>query len=107
MLPTFYQTHLKTQLNQAQYLILTILLTLLQRYRWVRLEELADKFPQLIKFESRRRKIQRFLELPQLTIEKIWFPIFSDWLNRKFESTEVLYVVIDRTLRGMYQPTND
>lgn len=100
IIPEFYQTHLRTQLNQAQYLILSILLTLLQRYRWVRLEELADKFPQLIRFESRRKKIQRFLDLPQLTIEKIWFPLFSDWLKREFEISEVLYVVIDRTQWG-------
>ena len=56
MLPERYQTHLTTQLNKAQYLIISILVQLLQSYRWVRLEELANKFPQPILFESRRRK---------------------------------------------------
>jgi hypothetical protein len=52
ILPEFHQTHLLPQLTQAQYLILSMLLSLLQRYRWVRLEDLADKFPQPILFES-------------------------------------------------------
>ena len=72
MFPELYQTHLTTQLNKAQYLILSILVQLLQSYRWVRLEELANKFPQPILFESRRKKLQRFLDLPSLTIETIW-----------------------------------
>ncbi len=45
MFPEFYQKHLTTQLNKSQYLILLILVQLLQSYRWVRLEELANKFP--------------------------------------------------------------
>lgn len=97
LLPTFYTLHLKTQLSRAEFLILSILVGLLQTYRWVRLEELASKFPQKILFESRRRKIQRFLSLPKLTIANIWFPIFTYWLNSSFERTEVLYIAIDRT----------
>lgn len=76
MLPKIYQNHLATQLNKTQYLILSILVQLIQSYRWVRLEELANKFPQPILFESRRKKLQRFLDLPILTIETIWLPIF-------------------------------
>ena len=100
MLPERYQTHLTTQLNKAQYLIISILVQLLQSYRWVRLEELANKFPQPILFESRRRKLQRFLELPSLTLETIWFPIFKDWLTRRWAINEVLYIAIDRTRWG-------
>lgn len=37
------------------------------------------------------------MSLPQLTIEKIWFPIFPAWLSTEFESQEVLYIAIDRT----------
>lgn len=96
-LPAFYQIHLENQLKRSEYLILSILLNLLQNYRWVRLEELASKFPQNILFESRRRKLQRFLSMPQLTIAKIWWPIFTYWLNQTFDVTEVLYIAIDRT----------
>ena len=66
----------------------------------MRLEELANKFPQPILFESRRRKLQRFLELPSLTLETIWFPIFKDWLTRRWAIDEVLYIAIDRTRWG-------
>ena len=100
MLPERSQNHLITQLNKAQYLILSILIQLLQSYRWVRLEELANKFPQPILFESRRKKNQRFLELPSLTLETIWFPIFKDWLTRRWSINEVLYIAIDRTRWG-------
>ena len=101
MFPELYQTHLTTQLNKAQYLMLSILVQLLQSYRWVRLEELANKFPQPILFESRRKKLQRFLDLPSLTIETIWLPIFQNWLNQRFAREEVLYVAIDRTRWGL------
>lgn len=100
MLPERYQTHLTTRLNKAQYLILSILVQLLQSYRWVRLEELANKFPQPILFESRRRKLQRFLELSSLTLEAIWLPIFSDWLRQRYSTNEVLYIAIARTRWG-------
>jgi hypothetical protein len=52
MLPENYQNHLVTQVNKAQYLILSILVQLLQSYRWVNLEELANKFPSPILWVS-------------------------------------------------------
>ena len=85
MFPELYQTHLTTQLNKAQYLILSILIQLLQSYRWVRLEELANKFPQPILFESRRKKLQRYLDLPSLTIETIRSTLLVIYRNSKFD----------------------
>lgn len=70
MLPLFYQTHLQSQLSRSEYLLLTILLNLLQSIKQVKIETLATALPLPITFESRRKKIQRFLSLPQLTIEK-------------------------------------
>jgi len=96
-LPTFYIKHLKTQLKRAEFLIFFMLVTILQDHRWVRLEELANQFPQKILFESRRKKLQRFLDNPHLTVAKIWWPLFSYWLQNNFESDEVLYIAIDRT----------
>ncbi|MCL1474847.1 hypothetical protein [Argonema antarcticum] len=65
------------------------------------MEELANQFPQKILFESRRQKLQRFLSLPHLTIERIWWPLFTYWLAKNFEPTEVLYIAIDRTQWGL------
>ena len=66
MLPQFYQTHLQQQLTRAQFLVLGLLLNVLQSEKQVKLERLARMFPYPITIESRRRKLQRFLELPQL-----------------------------------------
>lgn len=51
-------------------------------------------------FDSRRKKIQRFLSLPQLTLEKIWFPILQAWLKDNFESSHIFNIAIDRTSWG-------
>ncbi len=100
MLPLSYQTHLQSQLNRAEYLLLTMLVNLLQSVKQVKLEALATALPLPITFESRRKKIQRFLSLPQLTLEKIWFPILQAWLKASFAPTHVLYIAIDRTKWG-------
>lgn len=101
LIPSFYTQHLKTQLKTAEFLILNILVVMLQQHRRVKLEELASQFPQKILFESRRKKLQRFLSLPHLTIAQIWWPLFTYWLTKNFEQTEVLYIAIDRTQWGL------
>jgi hypothetical protein len=97
MLPLFYQKHLKSQLNVAEFIFLEILLILLQSIKKVSLEKLANALPIGIRFESRRKRIQRFLSLPNLTIEKVWFPIVKEWLVRYFNDEKIIYVAIDRT----------
>jgi hypothetical protein len=62
--------------------------------------ERRNDLPLPITFESRRKKIQRFLSLPQLTLEKIWFPILQTWLKANFAPAHVLYIAIDRTKWG-------
>jgi hypothetical protein len=58
---------------------------------------LATALPIPILFESRRKKIQRFLSLPNLSIEKVWFPIVTSCLSTYFEREKIIYVVMDRT----------
>ena len=107
MLPLFYQTHLQQHLTRAQFLVLGILLELLQSQRQVKLERLASVFPYPITTENRRRKLQRFLSLPQLTIDRIWYPIITYWLTTYCQVGQTLSIVIDRTWRGLYQHTHD
>jgi len=64
MILTLYQTHLQKYLTPSQFLVMTILLSLIQSEKQVRLERLSRVFPYLITAESRRRKLQRFLDLP-------------------------------------------
>lgn len=100
MLPVFYQTHLQQHLTRVQFLVLSILLALLQSERQVKLEGLAKAFPYPITTESRRRKLQRFLDLPQLTIDRIWHPLVTYWLTTYCQAGETLSILIDRTQWG-------
>jgi len=97
MLPSFYQACLQAQLTSIQFITLKMLVALLQRERQVSLERLATLFAQPIQFESRRRNIQRFLQLPQLNVKALWFPIVKHWLKQQFHRGQKLYLVIDRT----------
>ena len=96
MLLEFYQKHLKSQMSLADYIFLKILLHLLQSIKKVSLEKLASALPLPIKFESRRKRIQRFLSLPNLTIEKVWFPIIKEILKVYFQKEKIIYIAIDR-----------
>ena len=79
---------------------MTILLSLIQSEKQVRLERLSRVFPSLITAESRRRKLQRFLDLPHLTIELIWFPLITYWLTPYCRVGQSLLIAIDRSQWG-------
>ncbi len=100
MLPRSYQTHLKSQLSRTDYLLLQILINLLQLIKNVNLESLATALPLSIMFESRRKKIQRFLSLPCLKVETIWFPILTSWLETQIQINQVIHLAIERTTWG-------
>jgi len=97
MLPTFYQICWEHQLKQTQYLTLQILVFLLQAHKHVSIERLATVMPYPVLFESRRRGIQRFLMLPILNVETLWFPIIKYIVRTYIKSTKVLTLTIDRT----------
>lgn len=78
--------------------MLQILVMLLQFHKSVTIEKLATVFPQPILFESRRRSIQRFLLVPQLSIKALWFPLLKRWVKaRKIKQGKRLTLAIDRT----------
>ena len=87
--------------------MLTILLDLIQSEKQVRLERLARVFPYPITTESRRRKLQRFLDIAQLTIALIWFPLISYWLTTYCSVGQTLSIAIDPTSMGVYQSVYD
>jgi hypothetical protein len=97
MLPEFYRISLQNQLTYSQLLTLEILVWLLQVHKQVKLERLAAHFPLPILFESRRRHIQRFLNLSVLSISLIWFPIIEMVIQGKIKLGQRLYLAIDRT----------
>ena len=96
--PKFNQNCPSYLLTPAQYKMLSMLIMLLQFHKTVTIEKLATVFPQPIKFESRRRSIQRSLLLPQLSIQYIWFPLLKRLVknSRQFQEKQLIFA-IDRT----------
>jgi hypothetical protein len=100
MIPTFYRIHLEKKLTLAQFKLIEILLPVIQSEKQIRLERLSRVFPFLITSESRRRKLQRFLDLPNLTISLIWFPLITYWLTTYCRVGTRLSRSIDRSQWG-------
>ncbi|WP_293063273.1 hypothetical protein [Okeania sp. SIO2B3] len=63
----------------------------------VKIERLAAYFSLPIKYESRRRHIQRFLTLFSLSLPVFWFPIIQAIINQEFAHGSRLILTIDRT----------
>jgi len=103
MIAKEYESVLKEHLNMAQFLLLTLLVGCLQQIRDMRLERLAEALPLTILMESRRKKIQRFLNLEILSIEKIWFPCVKEFVKEtdKYRKGGCVYLAIDRTNWGL------
>lgn len=96
MLQESYQKILINQFKTADFIFLNILITVLQSIKKVNLEKLANALPIGIKFESRRRRLQRFLVLNNLKIETVWHPILSMIMSTYFDPNKIVYVAIDR-----------
>jgi hypothetical protein len=90
----------KKQLSSAQFKLIGILLPLIQSEKQVRLERLSRVFPYPITTESRSRKLQRFLDLPNSTISLIWFPLITYWLLTYCRVGTRLSIAIDRSQWG-------
>lgn len=100
MLTQFYHDILAPQLTAAQYLTLQMLVMLVQTYKIIQIEKLAENLSICIKYESRRRHIQRFLNLKVLTVSGIWYPIIKEIIKRNWPEKNRLELIIDRTQWG-------
>jgi len=94
---TLYESHFKQSLTKAQYKTLEILIWLLTVQKTVKIERLAACFPLPIKYESRRRHIQRFLILFSFSLPLFWFPIVEQIIQQEFKSKSRLIITLDRT----------
>jgi hypothetical protein len=97
MLPELYLTSLQSQLSASQLLTLEMLVWLLQFHKQVRIERLAACFPLPILYESRRRHVQRFLILPQLSIPLLWFPLIKSIVLTQVQPGTQVIIPLDRT----------
>jgi hypothetical protein len=50
-----------------------------------------------IKFESRRKKVQRFLSDDEWVLDDIWLSLVIDWIKSSVKQNKVVYLAIDRT----------
>ncbi|NEO73953.1 IS4 family transposase [Moorena sp. SIO3H5] len=80
---------------------MTLVVASLQLLRQVKLEVLAQALPLPILFESRRKKLRRFLRLREFNIVSIWFPCVSALLEEMFKPNDRIYLAIDRTSWGV------
>jgi len=97
MLPSFYQKFLEKYLNKSQLVTLKMLVWLLQNQKQVRIERLAATLPLPIQQNSRRRHLQRFLNLNALSVLLLWFPIIEEIINQHFKVGSQLIIAMDRT----------
>lgn len=97
MLPEFYRTCLQSQLSSSQLHTLEILVWLLQQHKQVRIERLSAYLPLPILFASRRRHLQRFLILPQLSVALIWLPLIKGIIRTQVKSEKQIILTLDRT----------
>jgi hypothetical protein len=100
MIAKEYEVLLKKHLSLAQYLLLVLLVGVLQRIQCVKLETLADALPLPIRFESRRKKVQRFLDLSVWKLEEIWLQWVQLLVSQHWQKEKLLYVAMDRTSWG-------
>ena len=100
MLEQLYQNIFAPQLTAAQYLTLQMLVRLVQTYKTIQIEKLAENLFIGIKYESRRRHIQRFLSLKFLTVSGIWYPIIKEIIKINWPEKTKLELIIDRTQWG-------
>ena len=96
MLPSFYQKFLEKYLNKSQLVTLKMLVWLLQNQKQVRIERLAATLALPIQQNSRRRHLQRFLNLNALSV-LLWFPIIEEIINQHFKVGSQLIIAMDRT----------
>ncbi|MBV8884492.1 MAG: hypothetical protein JO235_10925 [Chroococcidiopsidaceae cyanobacterium CP_BM_RX_35] len=97
MLSELYRTCLQSQLSQSQLHTLEILVWVLQQHKQVRIERLAACLPLPILFESRRRHLQRFLILPQLSVVLIWLPLIQKIITTQIKPGKQVIIALDRT----------
>jgi len=97
MLPQFYQTQLQKYLSETQLITLKLLVWLLQSQKTVKIERLAATLPLPIQQNSRRRHIQRFLNLTCLSVVILWLPLIKEIITQRIAKGRQLIIALDRT----------
>ncbi len=99
----FYQDHIDKKLSPSQVATLQILLYLISVHKTVQISKLSNYFPLPIQLESKRKHIQRFLTLKELSLPLFWFPLVKIIIENLFSFSSELVLIIDR---NQWQDTN-
>jgi hypothetical protein len=78
-----HHAHLSEKLTHSNYLLTILLIQVVQSIKEVTLESIATKLAMPIKFESRRKKIQRFLSNDEWDLDDIWLSLVDKCLLRR------------------------
>ena len=97
MLLESYHVHLSEKLTRSNYLLTILLIQVVQSIKEVTLESIATKLGMPIKFESRRKKVQRFLSDNEWDLDDIWLSLVIDWIKGSVKQNEIIHIAIDRT----------
>jgi hypothetical protein len=104
-----YHTHFQEYLSPEQIVFIEMLVRVIQVFKEIKIEKLAGRIPLPIKFESRRKAIQRFLLERALDISLLWLPIIKQIVDRKMSEQKhrikkkddvdrkKIYLAMDRT----------
>jgi hypothetical protein len=92
-----YHAHLSEKLTRSNYLLTILLIQVVQSIKEVTLESIATKLAMPIKFESRRKKVQRFLSNEEWDLDNIWLSLVIGWIKGSVNRNNPLYLAIDRT----------
>jgi hypothetical protein len=87
----------KPYLSETQLITLKLLVWLLSNQKQVKIERLAATLPLPIQQNSRRRHIQRFLNLRRLSVVILWFPLIKEIITRRISQGKQLIIALDRT----------
>ena len=97
MISELYHAHLSEKLTRSNYLLTILLIQVVQSIKEVTLESIATKLAIPIKFESRRKKVQRFLSEDKWVLDDIWLSLVIGWIKGTVKQNKVVYLAIDRT----------
>ena len=97
MLPELDHAHLSEKFTRGNYLLTILLIQVVQSIKEVTLERIATKLAMPIKFESRRKKVQRFLSDDEWDLDSIWLPLIVAWIKGTVNQNNIIYLAIDRT----------
>ena len=90
-----YHIHLAKKLTRSNYLLTILLIEVIQSIKEVTLENIAKKLDFPIKFQSRRKKIQRFLSRPEWNLDDVWLTLIVKWMKTQIKPITNIYLAID------------